>query len=181
VWADRSADLSAFGMRFPTTWLVTLDSIISVSTLTGSVIFWQSWAKRHPEPDELTKLILGCAVSASGALCLAAGAATGAKVNFGWLLAFHLLNDIGFANIFPVSLALYARAAPAALGSTIIGIYYLHLFAGNVMVGWLGGLLDKIPATEFWLIHAALTGLAGLVFLLVRPVFRHILKHAHHG
>jgi len=62
-----------------------------------------------------------------------------------------LLNSIGFANIFPVSLALYARAAPAALSGTIIGIYYLAFFAANNIVGWIGGFLEKMPATNFWL------------------------------
>ena len=49
-----------------------------------------------------------------------------------------------------------ARVAPAALSATIIGIYYLHLFAANNLVGWIGGLLEKMPATQFWLLHAAL-------------------------
>lgn len=30
-----------------------------------------------------------------------------------------------------ISLALYARVAPPALSATIIGIFYLHLFAAN--------------------------------------------------
>ncbi|MEO7724701.1 MAG: hypothetical protein ABIU29_08455, partial [Chthoniobacterales bacterium] len=39
------------------------------------------------------------------------------------------LGYIGSANVFPVSLALYARVAPTALSATIIGIYYLAFFA----------------------------------------------------
>jgi hypothetical protein len=41
------------------------------------------------------------------------------------------------------------------LSATIIGIFYLHLFAANNLVGWLGGLLEKMSAPQFWLLHAA--------------------------
>ena len=86
-----------------------------------------------------------------------------------------MLNSIGFANIFPVSLALYARVAPAALSATIIGIYYLAFFAANNVVGTIGGLLEKMPATHFWLLHSALCGTAGVIFLLAGRFFGYLL------
>jgi proton-dependent oligopeptide transporter, POT family len=85
------------------------------------------------------------------------------------------LNSAGFANVFPVSLALYARVAPAALSATIIGIYYLAFFAANNLVGWIGGFLEKMAATEFWLLHAALAGIAGITFFLAGRIFGHLL------
>ncbi len=179
VWAERHVDLRAFGHVIPTSWLITLDSVVSTATLAGSIAFWQAWAKRRHEPDELTKLVLGCAITTTGSLCLVAAAAgsaaTGAKAPIYWLLAFHLLNDIGFSNVFPVALALYSRAAPPALASTVIGLYYLSLAGANMFIGWLGGLLEKMPATSFWLLHAALVATAGLIFFLVRPLFRNAL------
>jgi len=179
VWAERHVDLRAFGHVIPTSWLITLDSVVSTATLAGSIAFWQAWAKRRHEPDELTKLVLGCAITTTGSLCLVAAAAgsaaTGAKAPIYWLLAFHLLNDIGFSNVFPVALALYSRAAPPALASTVIGLYYLSLAGANMFIGWLGGLLEKMPATSFWLLHAALVAAAGLIFFLVRPLFRNAL------
>jgi POT family proton-dependent oligopeptide transporter len=96
-------------------------------------------------------------------------------VSIGWLITFHLLNSIGFANVFPVSLALYARVAPAALSATIIGIYYLAFFAANNLVGWIGGFLEKMPATQFWLLHSALCGTAGIIFLFAGGLFGHLL------
>jgi POT family proton-dependent oligopeptide transporter len=171
VWAERSADLRLFGQPILTEWLISVDSIVSVATLAGMVAFWRLWKTRFREPDELGKITIGCLFGAVGVACLAIGAtvtAPGQKVGFGWLLLFHLLNDIGFANVLPVGLALYARAAPRAIAGSVVGLYYLHLFAGNFFVGWLGGLLEKMPAVEFWLIHAALVGGAGVVFFFVR-------------
>jgi POT family proton-dependent oligopeptide transporter len=179
VWAERSANLIFFGKKMPTTWLVTLDSIVSVSFLALTVVFWRLWSKRFPEPPEITKIGIGSLIAVTGFISLATGAAIAAKfglrVSIGWLITFHVLNSIGFANIFPVSLALYARVAPAALSATIIGIYYLAFFAANNLVGTIGGLLEKMPATHFWLLHAALCGIAGIIFLLAGHFFGYLL------
>ena len=179
VWAERNANLIFFGRKMPTTWLITLDSIVSVSFLALAVIFWRLWSKKFPEPPEITKIGIGSLVAVTGFICLAMGAAVaakfGTKVSIGWLITFHVLNSIGFANVFPVSLALYARVAPAALSATIIGIYYLAFFAANNLVGTIGGLLEKMPATHFWLLHAALCGTAGIIFLLAGRFFGYLL------
>ena len=178
IWAQDHADLIFFGKKMPTTWLITLDSIVSVSFLFIAVIFWRLWSKKFPEPSEITKIAIGSLIAVTGMLSLMIGAALagpGGKVSIGWLLAFHILNSAGFANVFPVSLALYARVAPAALSATIIGIYYLAFFAGNNLVGWIGGLLEKMPVTQFWLLHAALAGTAGVIFLIAGKLFGHLL------
>ena len=57
-----------------------------------------------------------------------------------------------------------------------VGLYYLHLWLGNTLVGLLGGLLDKMPAGAFWLLHAALVASAGVVFLVVRLLFGRLLR-----
>jgi POT family proton-dependent oligopeptide transporter len=179
IWAERSGNLIFFSHKMPTTWLITLDSILSVTFLALAVVFWRLWSKKYPEPAEITKMGIGSLIAVTGFISLAMGAAivahTGAKVSIGWLIAFHTLNSIGFANVFPVSLALYARVAPPALSATIIGIFYLHLFAANNLVGWIGGLLEKMSATHFWLLHAALCGTAGIIFLIAGRLFGHLL------
>src|SRR5947208_14840468 len=137
------------------------------------------------EPPEITKIGIGSLVAVTGFISLATGAviaaSSGTKVAIGWLITFHVLNSIGFANIFPVSLALYARVAPAALSATIIGIYYLAFFAANNLVGTIGGLLEKMPATQFWLLHSALCGTAGIIFLVAGRLFGHLLVPSDNG
>jgi POT family proton-dependent oligopeptide transporter len=122
---------------------------------------------------------IGSLIAVTGFLSLTAGAimaaSSGGKVPIGWLITFHLLNSIGFANVFPVSLALYARVAPPALSATIIGIYYLAFFGANNLVGWVGGFLEKMPASHFWLLHAALCGTGGIIFLVAGRFFGHLL------
>jgi len=76
VWGDRQFDLVFLGKKLPTTWLVTLDAIVSVSFLAIVAVFYRWYSKRHREPDEITKIIIGSAFSIAGALCLFTAAAT---------------------------------------------------------------------------------------------------------
>ena len=179
VWAQESVDFRILGLTMPTTWLITLDTITSVSFLVGAVAFWRLWARRFPEPDEITKIGIGTTIALFAPLVLAACAwhfqTTGVKTPVAWLILFHVVNSIGIANVFPVALALYSRASPPALGSTIIGIFYLHFFAANMLVGWLGGKLEVMRGTQFWMLHAALIGGAALLLFGARALFGHLL------
>jgi POT family proton-dependent oligopeptide transporter len=178
LWVPSHVDIVFFGRALPTTWLITVDSTISVAMLFAVVIFWRLWGRRFEEPSEVTKITIGLFISAAGVLSLASAAiigASGRTAGFGWVLGFEFLNSIGFANVFPVGLALYARASPKAVAGTMIGVYYLHLFMGNNLVGWLGGLLERVSGTEFWLLHAGLVGAAALLMLIAGRLFGHLL------
>lgn len=179
VWGDANFNLVFFGQTMPVTWLISLDAFISTGTIFLSILFWRWWATRWTEPNEITKLTIGTFISALAPLALAIAswqaAATGAKVGLGWGIAFHVLNDIGFANVFPVGIALYSRASPRAVAGTMIGVYYLHLFACNMLVGRLGGFLEQMEAGRFWLMHAGLVAAGGLGLLIVRSFAGRIL------
>jgi POT family proton-dependent oligopeptide transporter len=182
VWANEQFDLVFFGKQLPTTWLITFDSITGVTCLAGVAIFYRWYGKRWREPDEITKLIIGSVFSVLGMLCLVMAAASkpaGGKIGLLWPVAFHLTNSIAFAHMLPVSLALYARLAPTKINSTILGLYYLAFFAGNTLVGWVGGLYEKLPTPRFWLLHAAFAVGSGAVFLLFKLFLsQHLLNGA---
>jgi POT family proton-dependent oligopeptide transporter len=171
VWADEQFDLVFFGKKLPTTWLITLDSIMSVAFLAAVVVFYRWYGKRRREPDEITKLIIGSAFSVVGMLCLVMAAVSkpaGGKISLLWPLAFHLTNSIAFAHMLPVSLSFFAKLAPAKINSMVLGFYYLAFFAGNKLVGWVGGLYQKMPTARFWMLHAAFAVGSGVVFLLFK-------------
>ena len=182
LWADRSYDFDLFGMRMPTTFLATLDAAVSMIFLIATVAFWRWYGKHWREPDEITKVAIGCFISAVAfvilAIVAADAAASGTRVSLLVAVVVHTINAIGFANVFPVSLALYSRAAPRAIGATMIGIYYLFLFGGNTLVGWVGGWLDQMPPLQFWGLHAGAIIAAGVVFALVKLVFGRLLTAA---
>jgi POT family proton-dependent oligopeptide transporter len=172
LWGDAHYQLRFFGWEMPATFLISFDAIISTITMAGSVVFWRWWSRRHTEPDELTKLTIGSIIAMLAPLVLAVAslheAATGQKVSLAWGLAFHILNDVGFANIFPVGLALYSRASPKAIGSTMMAIYYINLFLAGLIVAKLATLLDKLTGFQFWGLHAVLMAGAVVVLLIVR-------------
>jgi POT family proton-dependent oligopeptide transporter len=171
VWGNEQFDLVFFGKKLPTTWLITFDSITSVAFLAVVAIFYRWYGKRRPEPDEVTKLVIGSGFSLLGMLCLVMAGVSkpdGGKIGLMWPVAFHLTNSIAFAHILPVGLAFFAKMAPAKINSTVMGLYYLAFFAGNTMVGWIGGLYEKMPAPRFWLLHAGFAIGSGLVFALFK-------------
>jgi POT family proton-dependent oligopeptide transporter len=171
TWGDQSFDLVWRGEKLPTTWLVTLDAVVSVSFLALVALFYRWYGKRWKEPDELTKIIIGSAFSVGGMLCLFLAAATtpeGEKIGLFWPVMFHIVNSIGFAHMLPVSLALFAKLAPKAINATVIGLYYLAFFAGNSLVGYVGGFLSTMPVTSFWLLHAGFAAVSGAVFVLFK-------------
>jgi POT family proton-dependent oligopeptide transporter len=173
VWGDQQFDLVFRGNKLPTTWLVTLDAIVSVSFLAIVALFYRWYGKHWREPDEVTKIIIGSGFTIAGQLCLYMAAAShgaGEKIGLAWPVAFHVLNSIGFAHMLPVTLALFAKYAPKAVNATIIGLYYLAFFAGNTIVGWVGGFLEKWPTTNFWLLHAAFAAGAGICFVLFKLI-----------
>jgi len=184
LWVPSNVNLVFFGRTMPTTWLITVDSVVSVSSLVAAMAFWRLWSRRFKEPSEVVKMTIGLGFSAVALLALAAAAtisSAGHKAGVGWVLAFEVLNSIGFSNVFPVGLAMYARASPKALAGTMMGVYSLHLFLGNNLVGWLGGLLERMPGTQFWLLHAALVGAAGAIMLVTARFARHLLFTAGSG
>ncbi len=182
IWGDRSYDFFFFGHRMPTTFLATLDAVTGILTLIGAVAFWRWYGTQWREPDEITKIALGCFISSLSFILLAVAAAhaaaTGTRVSLWLALAVHVINGIGFANVFPVSLALYSRAAPRAIAATIVGVYYLFLFGANTLVGWVGGWLDLMPPAQFWGLHAILIIAAGAVLVVVKLAFGSLLAPA---
>jgi POT family proton-dependent oligopeptide transporter len=171
VWADQQFDLSWGGTKLPTTWLVTLDAVVAVSFLALVAMFYRWYGKHWREPDEITKIIIGSIISVGGILCLYMAAATqgpGEKIGLFWPVTFHVVNSIAFAHIFPVSLALFSKVAPKAVNSTIIGVYFLAFFFGNILVGWVGGFYETMPTTSFWLMHTGFAAFSGAIFIVFK-------------
>jgi proton-dependent oligopeptide transporter, POT family len=179
LWGDAHYQLVFFHWAMPASFLISLDAIVSTVTLIGVVAFWRWWGVRHREPDEITKITLGTLLAALAPLSLSLGAmheaATGERIGLGWALGFHILNDIGFANIYPVGLALFSRVAPKAVNSTMMAAYLLSLFLAGMIVTKLATLLDKMPGAAFWGLHAAIIAGAGVVFLIARTVAGQLL------
>ncbi len=174
LWAQDAYDFQFAGRTVPTTWLISIDAVASVALLAGSVAFWKWWGTRFTEPDDTYKIVGAGLITAAAFTMLAglAGMHEPGQLSLGWAVAFHCLNNLAFANMVPVGLSLFTRMSPASFGATAVGVYYLHLFVANNLVGWLGGYLDRMPVPQFWLMHAGIAILGTVLVLLVGNMLR---------
>jgi POT family proton-dependent oligopeptide transporter len=182
VWGDATYDLVVFGYTMPVSWLVSLDAFLGAFIAVLVLVFWRWWDRRFRPLDEIDRVIIGAFLMAAAPLTLALAsaeaAASGKRLGLAWGLAFHIINGIGFFNLYPVAQSLFSRAAPLALAGLMMGVFRLHLFAANILVGYLGGLLGTMNATRFWLLHAALVAGGGLLLLINKIIFGRVLAPA---
>ncbi|MFL6627849.1 MAG: peptide MFS transporter [Vitreoscilla sp.] len=180
VWSDKHMDLMMFGWQVPVTWLSMVDAVVSTITGLASIAFWLWWSKRRTEPDELTKMALGSVVAAAGPAAMAVAGAivdtTHGRVGPVWTLAFTLLNDIGFSNVYAISLALYSRVAPRQITGLVVGIYFLHLWGAFSVAGWLAGFMDAWSNRDFWALHALLVLVGAVLLFVARMAFGRLLS-----
>jgi POT family proton-dependent oligopeptide transporter len=184
LWGKANFQLKLFGQIMPVSWLLSMDAFVSIFCLAGSMAFWRWWGRRRREPAEIVKVALGASVSALAPLILAAAsvqAAHGHKVGLLWGLSFHIVNDIGFANIYPIGMALYSRAAPKSLAATVVNLFSLSIFLANLMVGRLAGLLSSLSGATFWLLHAGLILAAAIGLLAAARLFHRQLAPSGEG
>lgn len=179
IWGEAHYNMVFMGQTVPTESLVSLDAFISMVTLILVVAFWRLWSVKFKEPDEIWKIVIGTLIAAGAPLMLALGSlhevATGEKVSITYGLGFHIFNDIGFAMVFPIGLALYSRAAPSAVKSLMIGVYYLNIFLCTTFAGYLGRYLETMTGANFWFMHAGLIALGGVLLALFAFAFHRIL------
>ncbi|MBV9993378.1 MAG: MFS transporter [Alphaproteobacteria bacterium] len=179
IWTEKFYDMNVLGWNMPIGMMLSVDAVVSTILMAGVIAFWRWYGRHWREPDEITKMAIGTAISALAPLTLAAISAGGHKVSLAWAIPFHVINDLGFANVLPVGLALYSRAAPKGLGGFMIAIYYLHLLIGNSVTGRIGALLDKVPTPEFWVIHVGAMAISAVLLVLAKLFFGRLLAPAY--
>jgi POT family proton-dependent oligopeptide transporter len=178
-WGDTTYNLVFFGRSMPVSWLISLDAFLGAFIAVLVLLFWRWWDRTYRPLNEITRVIIGAVLMAAAPLTLAIAsaeyAATGQRIGLAWGLAFHIINSIGFFNLYPVAQSLFSRAAPPALAGLMMGVFRLHLFAANLLVGYLGGLLGPMDAQRFWLMHAALVAGGALLLLVNKVAFSDVL------
>ena len=171
VWGEANFELRLAGFDMPVTWLLSADAAIAVGCMTLAILFWQAYGRRWKEPDDVVKVAVGAVFMTLAPLLLTAASAarqaTGARISPGWGLAFEVVNELGFALVAPMALSLYSRAAPRQLQGLMVGVYYTSFFLCNIVVGRLGGMLERMNAATFWFMHAAIVGASAIVLALV--------------
>ena len=169
LWVRDNVNLAIGSWKMPVPWLQSVDALGVVVLVLPMLRFWRWQAARSGEPDDLTKLAIGCLLFGVAIAWLAGGEmvadATG-KVPLVWALVYHFLSAVGYLYFAPVAVAVFSRTAPTSVNAMMIGTYYLSIFAGSTISGRLGGLYERLSSAQFWLIHAAIVTAGGLLILL---------------
>ncbi len=72
IWAEKNYQTVFFGYEMPIGWMLSIDAVVSTILMTGVIAFWRWWGRHWREPDEITKIVIGTAISALAPLTLAA-------------------------------------------------------------------------------------------------------------
>ncbi|WP_293678025.1 peptide MFS transporter [uncultured Phenylobacterium sp.] len=176
IWARAQTDRHILGFEMPVTWFPAFDGLFIVAFTPLVLRLWSAQRRRGIEESDLAKIGLGSALGAIGMLALVAASlifADGGRPGVGWGVFCFLMFALGFIYTWPTTLALCSRNAPAALGGVIMGVAFLTNFVANSLCGWIGSYYERMTAANFWLLHAAITGVgAVLIFAFHRPLNR---------
>lgn len=176
LWIDEHVGLGTPLGAVPATWFNSVDSLFSILAVPPLVALWRWQAKRMREPGDVAKIGIGSALSGVSALVMALGALLAGpdgRTAVYWPLAGFAGMGIAFLYYWPVALALVSQAAPLKVNATMMGGAFLSLFAGSVIMGWVGSFYAEMDPAAFWALDAAF-GLAGglIVLVLGRPLSR---------
>ncbi|MEQ7873543.1 peptide MFS transporter [Sphingomonas sp. ASV193] len=175
VWVEQAGDLATPLGDVPAAWFNSIDSFASILVAPVLIALWARQARAGREPDSLMKVTIGALINTAAPLVLVAGiaAAGGGKVGVGWLVGAWFLGGLAFMYYWPLTLELIASRAPAKLRSTLMGGCFLSLFAGNVLLGYVGSTFDRMSPATFWALDAAI-GLVAVAMMIVaiRPMRR---------
>ncbi|MFY9629739.1 MAG: peptide MFS transporter [Methylocystis sp.] len=181
LWAesftDRSVNLLIWRGEIPVTWFQAFNPLMVFLFTPPLVAWWARRARTGREPPTIAKLALGCIGVALGYLVMALAAWENGDVKSSWLWLAVYFAVITLAELYfaPIALSLVARMAPAQSRSAVMGLWLATSFTGNLLAGWLGGLWTGLTHEGFFLLVAAVAGLAGGIIVASGGLLRSLL------
>lgn len=178
LFIDASVDRSLFGWTVPTPSFNALDGLFCILAVPTLIAVWRRQARFSGETREMTKITIGYLIIAGANLMMvipAGWADRGEVVGAIWPVQLYALNALGFTFYWPTLLALFARAAPAQVNSTMMGAVFLSVFLGNLLVGHLATWWEAMSHAHFFALHAAFAAAAMVVMLFVRRPLQRML------
>jgi POT family proton-dependent oligopeptide transporter len=69
-----------------------------------------------------------------------------------------------------------SRAAPASVNAMMVGAYYLSIFVGGIVSGWLGRFYEILSPATFWLMHGLIVSAGAVLLVVLRKPLARILS-----
>jgi POT family proton-dependent oligopeptide transporter len=173
LFADRLTANTLFGFDFPSTWFQSVNSAFIL--ILGSVMaaLWVRLGRRNPSSPVKFALALFL-VGGGMALLIPASqiASSGVKVSPMWLIGTYFIHTVGELCLSPIGQSLTSRIAPARVQGLMMGAWFMSLAFGNLVAGNVGGLFETISLTTIFATIFAVTTLAAIVILVLKPLLR---------
>lgn len=177
LWIDTGVDRHLGSFVIPMTWFQSLNPLLVISMTPFLLWFWRRRAEQGKETRPAIKMAIGALIVAAAYLMLALVTTMHGdqRAAWPWLLAFFVVLTFGELYILPTGLGLFARLAPPSLGATTVASWFLAIFSGSLLAGWVGTLWSSASHAGFFVLLATLAVLAaGLLWLLDRPIRQRI-------
>lgn len=158
IWAAGHVDRRLGGSTAPVGWVYLLDAAFTMAAVGLFARFGRGSAR------EGRRVLLGCAACAAAYAGLALSMPADPRLTPLWtVVIFFLALDAGLPLVEVTTLDLLARLAPRRAEATTLALTSLCFAAANLGSGALGVLYARLPTSLFWLLHAGLAALGGLV------------------
>jgi POT family proton-dependent oligopeptide transporter len=171
LWADdhtdRTLDLLAWHGEIPTAWFQALNPLMVVIFTPVVIALWSRQERRRGETPTLAKLAIGTFAAVLGYAVMAGAVfvAAGDEASLWWLVAYFAAITVGELYVAPIGLALVSKAAPRNLMSFTMGLWLAAPFVGSLIAGFMAGFWSTMDKAGFFLLCAALAGIAGLLIV----------------
>jgi POT family proton-dependent oligopeptide transporter len=168
VWIQENVSLTAGSFSLPVPWFQSIDPLFSILGVPVLFWIWRRQSARGREPNELGKIGMGAWLCMASNLLLVAAIfmAGDQPVHWIWPFVYCAVQGIAFLYYWPTLLALVSRKAPAQVNATMMGLAFMSIFVGNILIGWIGGHYERMTPIAFWGLHAAIGGTGGVLMLL---------------
>jgi len=178
VWASTHVNRHVLGFEVPVTWFSTLDGLLTIAGAMLTIRIWDRQIARGRPMGDMRRLAVGAVLGIAGFGFLAAAAVAGGQAPIVLAVGYFALVDPAITWVDTVTLALVSRTAPAAINSTMVGVYTLSMAAAYFITGQLGRLYAHLSPAAFWSLHIGVNAGAVLFLALAGPfIARALASH----
>ncbi len=182
LWIDAAVDrqLTPGGWKIPMTWFQSVNPLLVISLSPLLAVAWTRAAERGRDRTPLQKMVIGAALLSLAFLMLAGLSAwsDGGRVGWPWLAAFFAVFTVAELFVFPVGMSLFGRLSPPGVLASVIAVWFLSAFVGNLLAGTVGALWSIVGAPLFFCLLAAAAAASGALFRLLDQHVRRIDRQA---
>jgi POT family proton-dependent oligopeptide transporter len=182
TWADAKTNQSVFGLFDAKASLFQAVNPLFVVTLAPVMSWvWKVLDAKRLEPSTPMKMVMGLSLVGIGFIPMvfaAMLAGDNGKASWVFLVVTYCLHTIGELCLSPVGLSLVTKLAPKKLAALLMGVWFLAVFAGNVLSGQVGSLYESMSHepggyVKFFSIFVATSlGAAAVMLVALKPIKR---------